>query len=93
MVGLISLCLLGCATGSRPYDDTKVRMIKKEATTESELVEWFGPPASRNMRGDGSKTLSWKFRATNPGATSGRLEVSLDPNGKVLAYSASSGMK
>ena len=42
-------------------------MIKKDATTQSELVEWFGPPSSRTMEPDGGKVLTWRFAPTKVG--------------------------
>lgn len=95
IVGLLSACLLGCASPGRPYDDGKVAMIKKGVTTEAELLDWFGPASNRMMGPDGTKKLSWSFssgkgRAAN---ASGNLQVSLSTDGKVTAYSASAGPK
>jgi hypothetical protein len=95
IVGLLSACLLGCATPAHGYDDGKVAMIKKDVTTEAELVDWFGPASNRAMGPDGTKTLAWSFspgkgRATN---SQGRLEVRLGTDGKVSAYSASAGSR
>jgi hypothetical protein len=95
IVGLLSACLLGCATRGRPYDDGKVAMIKKDVTTEAELVDWFGPPSSRAMGADGAKALRWTF---SPGegraaSSSGRLDVKLGGDGKVTSYSAAAGSK
>lgn len=33
--------------------------IEKNATTEKELVDRFGPPQNTTSRGDGTKMLSW----------------------------------
>ena len=95
VVGLLSACLVGCATPGRSYDDSKIAMIQKDVTTEGQLVDWFGSPSSRSMGPDGSKALSWKFlpakgRFTN---SPGRLEVRLGADGKVTTYSASAGSK
>ena len=94
-IGLLSICLFGCATPGRVYDDNKVAMIKKEATTETELLEWFGPASTRTMGPDGSKMLTWRFARAkvSTAGSSGRLEVRLGTDGKVAAYSASSGAK
>jgi len=93
IVGLLSACLLGCASTGRPYDDGKVAMIKKDLTTEAELLDWFGPARKRMMGPDGTKKLSWSFsagkcRVANSYAT---LQVNLSTDGKVTAYSASAG--
>ncbi len=94
-VGLLSLWLVGCATHGRVYDDSKVAMIQKGATTEAELVQWFGPPNSRSLSSDGSKSLTWKFAPTKSGSSrsSGDMQVRLDQDGKVTAYSAAAGRK
>jgi hypothetical protein len=89
IIGLLSASLIGCATSGRGYDDHKVAMIKKEVTTETELLDWFGPATTRAMGMDGSKTLAWKFPSARFGSSSGKLEVRLGPDGKVIAYSAS----
>ena len=93
-IGLLSTWIVGCATPGRVYDDSKVAMIKKDATTQSELVEWFGPPSSRTMEPDGGKVLTWRF-APKVGTprSSGRLEVRFGTDGKVISYAASSGTK
>jgi hypothetical protein len=88
---LLSACVFGCATAGRSYDDSKIAMIEKGATTEAQLLEWFGPATSRTLAPDGSKTLQWRFshgknRAASP---SGSLDVRLGADGKVNAYSAS----
>jgi hypothetical protein len=88
MVGLLSACLVGCATPGRSYDDGKVAMIKKDVTTEAELVDWFGPPTTRAMGSDGAKALRWTFSPAK-----GHVEVKLGPDGKVTAYSASAESK
>jgi hypothetical protein len=95
IVGLLSACLVGCATPGRCYDDGKVAMINKDVTTEAELVDWFGPPITRSMAPDGSKTMAWKFSQgkDHPGRSAGSLEVRLGSDGKVTAYSASAGSK
>ncbi len=94
-IGLLSTWLVGCATPGRVYDDSKIAMIKKDVTTEADLLEWFGPANSRTMGPDGSRTLTWKF-APPKGATSGsagRLEVRFNADGKVASYTATSGAK
>ena len=95
VVGLLSACLLGCATPGRSYDDSKIAMIQREVTTEAQVLDWFGPPSSRSMGPDGSKALSWKFSPGKGRATSspGRLEVRLGADGKVTTYSASASSK
>jgi hypothetical protein len=94
-IGLLATGLVGCVTPGRSYDDSKVALIKKEATTEAELLEWFGPASSRTMAVDGGKMLAWRFAPARVGSTSssGRLEVRLGADGKVVSYSASGGSK
>ena len=79
LIGMLSACLIGCATTGRPYDDGKIAMIKKDATTEAELVDWFGPPSARTLAPDGTKMLSWRFPSAQRHATgsSAKLEVRL----------------
>jgi hypothetical protein len=85
---------MGCATPGHVYDDDKVSKIKKEVTTEADLLTWFGPASSRSMGPDGSKILAWKFahKAARTGPA-GNLQVHLDPEGRVRDYSASAGVR
>ena len=93
VMALLTACLVGCAAPGRHYDDSKVAMIKKDVTTESDLVDWFGPPASRNLGTDGTRSMSWRFAPNQCCASSsaGRLDVRLGADGKVVAYSATAG--
>ena len=93
MMGMLCACLLGCTTPGRQYDDGRIAKIQKDVTTEAELVEWFGPASTRTMAPDGTKSLTWRLSSGRHPASkpSGRLEVRLDRDGKVTAYSASSG--
>ncbi len=93
MAGLLSVSVLGCATPGRGYDDSRIAMIKKDVTTEQQLLDWFGPATSRAMAPDGSKMVSWKFPREGPTSPPGKLEVKLAPDGRVTAYSASAGSK
>jgi hypothetical protein len=94
-IGLLSAWLIGCATAGRVYDDSKVAGIKKDTTTEAELLEWFGPASSRTLDRDGSKTLTWRFPPAKVGGpgSSGALSVKLGPDGKVVSYTASGTTK
>ena len=91
ITGLVGICFFGCATPGRTYDDTRVAMIKKDVTTEAELLDWFGPANTRTLAPDGTKMLSWRFSpgASHTTGSSGRLAVSLGEEGKVRDYSAS----
>jgi len=90
VVGLLGGWLAGCASPARFYDDSKVALIRKDATTEGDLLEWFGPANSRAMASDGSKTLAWRFApATGNRASSGGLNVRIGADGRVISYSAS----
>jgi hypothetical protein len=79
-IGLFAVALTACSTPGRNYEDNKVALITKGSTTEAQLVEWFGPPDSR----------AWKFAPGKTGGSqSGKLDVRLDPDGKVTAYNSS----
>lgn len=88
---IVGLALAGCTTPGRHYDDTTIARITRGTTTEAELVDWFGPPASRSMAPDGSKMMSWSFahgQDAKSGA-GGKLQVQLDKSGTVTSYTAS----
>ncbi len=75
------------------YDDRQIAKIQRGDTGEAQLLEWFGVPESRSLNPDGRASLSWGFsRRTDGGpGNSGKLRVTLAPDGKVEAYSASGG--
>ena len=77
------------------YDDRLMARIKRSETTAAQLVEWFGPPDSRDERSDGRAQLAWNFgsKADGERVGSGMLSVSLAPDGKVDSYSARRGPK
>ena len=95
IIGLLSTWLIGCATSGRVYDDSKVAMIKKDTTTEADLLEWFGPASARTLDRDGGKILNWKLApAKFSGSGSfGTLSVKLGTDGKVTTYTASGTTK
>jgi hypothetical protein len=95
IVGLLSACLIGCATPGRPYDDSKLAMIKKDVTTEADLLDWFGPASARAMGPDGTKMLSWRFSSGkgHASSSSGTLRAKLGTDGKVNDYAAAAGSK
>jgi len=71
------------------YDDHLIAQIHRGETTENQLLKWFGPPVSRDVKPDGRAHLAWSFGERDDGeSAAGRLSVSLAPNGKVEAYSA-----
>lgn len=75
------------------YDDQRIARIRRSQTTTAELVDWFGPPLSRDVEPDGRAHLAWSFASRTDGGPgrSGELRVSLGPDGKVEAYSARRG--
>ena len=95
VVGLLAVSVLGCATPRTTYGGAKVAMIQKDVTTEAELLSWFGPAATRTMGPDGSKSLTWNFAPAkgHAGGSSGKLDVKLGADGKVIAYFGSAGAK
>ncbi len=80
----------GGSTENVDYDDRQIARIQRRETTESQLLEWFGSPDSRDLRADGRTLLAWSFRGRTAGVAgrSGGLNVDLAPDGKVDAYSA-----
>jgi hypothetical protein len=83
----------GTAASGFGYDDRRIGGIRRGETTSTQLVEWFGPPYSRNLQPDGRAQLAWSFASRTDGGPghSGELNASLAPDGKVDAYSARRG--
>lgn len=75
-----------------PYDDEVISKIRRGQTTESQLMQWFGPANRRELHSDGRLELQWKLGDWNPGSVnSGQLAAVLDAEGKVSSYSARRG--
>lgn len=75
------------------YDDQQIARIRRGETRESQLLDWFGRPERREVKLDGQAQLAWTFlrRLDPPTGPSGRLSVTLAPDGAVDAYSAVQG--
>ena len=95
MIVLLGFWLAGCATSGRTYDDNKIAMIRRDVTTEADLLLWFGPPSSRNVASDGTAELTWRFAPPAGGRTGSlaTLAVRIGADGKVARYSAANGTK
>ena len=69
IVGIIllvvaSLTMVGCASTGKQFDDSKISQIRKGETTESELIQLFGPPRSRTTVITDSRAntvLTWMY--------------------------------
>ena len=72
------------------YDDRKIAQIRLGQTAEAQLLDWFGPPESRELKPDGRAKLSWGFspRADDGRGRAGALTVNLAPDGRAESYSA-----
>lgn len=75
------------------YDDRQIAKIRRGETGEEELLAWFGRPEKREIKLDGRTQLAWSFasRSETGSGSSGRLNVSLTPEGEVEAYTAVKG--
>lgn len=82
----------GITKSAIAYDDEVISRIRRGETTESQLLEWFGPPVSRDLHPEGRLDLSWKLGDWHPGSgNSGQLDVLVSPEGKVASYTARRG--
>jgi hypothetical protein len=100
----LALGLAACLTSCTSYDITqaKVRTIQPGVTTETNLMQMFGPPDTRQSEVHGDTTLVW-FRSEAPpisgyipliGQYTGglnidmlQLQVKTAPNGGVRNFS------
>jgi hypothetical protein len=75
------------------YDDHRVAQIRRGQTTSGQLVDWFGPPQTRQVAADGRTQLAWSFAKRSDGGPghSGQLQASLAPDDTVDAYAARRG--
>ena len=87
---LAATFIVGCATTGAKYDDTRIAKIKRGETTEAQLIQWFGPPTSRNMDSSGRSTITWDFGGSShtQARHNAALNVALGTDGTVDAYSA-----
>lgn len=99
---LLAIGLSACATHGQKIDNDSVSQIKKGQTSEQQVVEMFGEPASTGFSSDGSKNLTFSYASAqaNPASfipfigflfsgvdsESQYLYVTVDKNGKVKDY-------
>ncbi|WP_041059177.1 outer membrane protein assembly factor BamE domain-containing protein [Vibrio owensii] len=102
MAILLTFGLSACATQGNKIDNESLSQIKKGKTSEQQVVEMFGKPASTGFSSDGSKNLTFSYASahTNPASyipfigflfsgvdsESQYLYVVVDKNGKVKDY-------
>ncbi len=67
-LSVLTVLLAGCWPAGRKIDEAKVQQIKTCATTEQQMLEWFGEPQRRGIQ-DGYATLSWYFVQNDIGGT------------------------
>jgi outer membrane protein assembly factor BamE (lipoprotein component of BamABCDE complex) len=105
--GLMFASLPSCVSSGRQIDQGRVSEIKKGRTTETDLVQMFGPPNNRSIDSDGNTRLTWTYYEMQmdgksfipiAGAFIGssnqksqHLEVTLGSDGKVQNFSSTTG--
>ena len=103
---LIAAALAGCASTGTNFDESKVSQIKKDQTTEADLVQMFGQPENRSVNSEGQTILTWIYAQSEvkgetfvpyAGAFIGgtrsqnkTLNVTLQ-DGKVVSFASSGG--
>ena len=78
---------VGCVTTSgRRIDTGQVQRIQLCATTEEDLLAWFGAPDTREVF-SGATTVEWRFARAGPGAhEQQQLVVILNASKRVTNY-------
>ncbi|MFQ5515255.1 MAG: hypothetical protein ACE5FG_12590 [Myxococcota bacterium] len=64
LVLLIPLLALGCASRGRPFNVDAVPLIRPGVTDEARLLELFGEPTGRRVRGTGGSEWTWFHEET-----------------------------
>lgn len=61
------LMTLGCHSTSHgtKMDQAKLDQIQKGKTTKSEMITWFGPPASIGRDDTGQQTATWMYASSD----------------------------
>jgi outer membrane protein assembly factor BamE (lipoprotein component of BamABCDE complex) len=107
---LLAFVLAGCVSSGTNFNEDRVADIRKGVTTESELRQMFGEPGGTSLVSSGGRQLTWMYTEhktsgqqfipiAGPSLERGSsnhkmLMVTLDPEGKVADYHAStSGME
>ena len=63
---LLSIILIGCATGGTKVDTNKLSQIKEGVTTKEEVVQLLGKPYMVNLNSDGKTVLMYQYtKASN----------------------------
>lgn len=89
-VVLLGAIMAGCAVQlGKPFDASQVTTLKVGATTQAEVLERLGPPASKGLK-DGRPLWTYLYArvAMTGGAANGTvLSVEFDAAGVVRSYS------
>ncbi len=71
MFAVVAATVAGCATSTytygKPFDTSKVALIKKGETTMQQVQDWFGEPFTKTVAGSDSET--WVYMYTRGRAT------------------------
>ena len=87
-----SLLIAGCGTVGKSFDSSKVKDIKNQTTTKSDILNWFGVPFKE---GTENGNLMWTYQIDEymMGKTHSRdLVVLFDDKNVVKAYRYTSNM-
>jgi hypothetical protein len=56
-----ALFFAGCVSVGNNFDESKLSGIKKNETTEAQLVQMFGEPQNRSINSESVTTLTWMY--------------------------------
>jgi hypothetical protein len=87
LVFCMSLFVVGCGTVGKDFDSSKVKNIKNNATTQIEILDWFGVPYKE---GKENNHTMWTYQldswqAVGEGQSKG-LVILFDDKNIVKAY-------
>ena len=88
----IALGLFGCATATystgHDFDMAKVRLIEKNKTTASEMLDWFGAPPQKTVSDDATEIWTWTFTTVKSHAQSYVVSMSVKTDTKIKRLTA-----
>lgn len=87
LFALAPALLVGCGTVGSDFDESRVGDIKNHVTTQSQILDWFGPPYKEGVE---NGRRMWTYQkdtyAVLGGADSKDLVILFDDNNNVIAY-------
>lgn len=91
-ISMIAALLAGCGSVGKNFDSSNVKNIQNKVTTQSEILQWFGPPYKEGQE-NGRPMWTYQYDKYSGGDSKSKdLVLLFDGDKKVIAYRYTSNM-